>query len=639
MNPFVESAQFFASELQQFQYYDKYSRFDNELGRRETWIETVDRAVSFLQELSDGRLEDDVYERIRNGILNLQVMPSMRLLASAGPQARRQNISCYNSAYVPLDCISSLVEILILSMNGSGVGYSVESKYVNRFPAIKPQNGFTVNHVVADSTEGWASALKTGLEMWFEGYDVNFDYSLVRPAGSVLRVKGGHASGPEPLRNLLDFCRATIIGNTRLTTLQVHDIACEIGFASISGGNRRTALLSLFDADDQLMLHCKDGNFPSRRWNANNSAVWPNGIDYVMFSDLFDSMVDGARGEPGIFVRENAERTKPEWRSSAEWGSNPCGEVFLRPMEMCNLSVAVARADDTVESLLDKVELATIIGTIQSMATNFPGLRPEWKHNCEEERLLGVDINGQMDSEVARRPVVQRVCRMVATKINQVYAQKLGINRSAAITCVKPSGNSAAMLNCSSGIHARWSDYYIRNARISAYSPLFKVLQHSEVPMDPENGQDWNNMNTAVVHFPVKSPDGAITRSDLTAIQQCAYWLQVKENWTHHNPSVTITYRPEEVYGLSEWLWKHRGKIGGMAFLPADDSKYAQLPYEEITKEEYHKLAQAFPPIDFSKIAQFETHDTTVSAPGCESGVCEWQGEKDLKDLALSVAI
>jgi ribonucleoside-diphosphate reductase alpha chain len=316
---------------------------------------------------------------------------------------------------------------------------------------------------------------------------------------------------------------------------------------------------------------------------------------------------------------------KPARRKEADFGTNPCGEIVLRPWQFCNLSAAVARVDDTFETLRDKVEVATIIGTIQSLATHFPGLRPMWKQNCEEERLLGVDITGQMDSPVAQDAQVKRRLKEIAIEVNRQTALSLGINPSAAITCVKPSGNSSQLLDCSSGLHARWAPYYIRNVRVSAHSPLFKVLRDAGVPMDPENGQTREDATTWVIHFPVKSPEGAITRNQRSAIEQCEYWLQNKLYWTEHNPSCTVTYKPDEVIDLMKWVWDHRDMIGGLTFLPSFDAQYAQMPYVEITKEEYERLAAEFPKIDFSKIWRYEEEDLTTAAQelACMAGVCE----------------
>lgn len=629
---FSESDQYFPTQLQKFQFYDKYARFNYELGRRETWIETVDRAVDFLKELSEYRLPAETYERIRKGILEMKVMPSMRLLAMAGPAARRNNIAIYNCSYMPVDSIDSFVEALIISMSGCGVGYSVESRYVEQFPRIRRQKrNLPKTFVIPDSSEGWAQAVRIGLEAWFNGEDVVFDYSQVRPAGAPLRVKGGRASGPEPLRKMLDFARGRILSRqgSFLRPLDAHDIMCAVGDAAVSGGVRRTAMISLFDYDDHEMQHCKDGDFwrnNSQRWNANNSAVWPEReLQQAEITRFVLDMVESGRGEPGIFNRRAAVENRPARRKPAVFGTNPCGEIILRPYQFCNLTSIVARAEDTLETLVEKAELATLIGTIQSMATHFPGLRSQWKENCIEERLLGVDLNGQMDSLVAQDPEVQERLRKVVVETNQNIAAQLDINPSVATTCVKPSGNSSQMLNSSSGLHARWAPYYVRNVRVGAHTPVMKVLHDAGVPMDPENGQTRENANTWVVHFPVKAPEQAVTRNQHSAIQQCEYWLQNKTHYTEHNPSVTITYKAEEVIDLIKWIWEHQDKIGGMAFLPAFDAQYDQMPYMEINEDTYNQLSKDFPEIDFSKIYRYEEEDLTTAAQefACLAGGCD----------------
>ncbi|KKT40771.1 recombinase [Candidatus Collierbacteria bacterium RIFOXYB2_FULL_46_14] len=618
---FSESDVYFENQIQKFQFFDKYSRFNYDLGRRETWKETVDRSVDFLRELSGGKLESGVYKRIRNSILEMKATPSMRLLAMAGPAARRNNISIYNCSYQPVDSIDSFVEALIISMNGCGVGFSVENRYVENLPRVKRQDGLeTKQMLIEDSTEGWADALRTGLHTWFDGGDIKFDYSALRPAGAILRTKGGRSSGPEPLRKMMEFVRERIFTRqgSFLRAIDAHDIMCEVGNAAVSGGMRRTAMISLFDFDDKEMWDSKSGDFErdnSQRWNANNSAVWPlSGLTQLEVTKQMLEIVKSGRGEPGIFNRQSALDMRPARRAPAEFGTNPCGEIILRPYEFCNLSIAIARREDTYETLKDKVEVASIIGTIQAMATNFSGLRPAWKNNCEEERLLGVDINGQMDSPVAQDSAVQNRLRQVAIETNREVAEKLGINQAAAVTCVKPSGNSSQLFNCSSGIHARWSPYYVRNIRVSTHSSIFKVLKSGGVPMDPENGQTLESANTWVIHFPVKSPDGAVTRKSFSATAQCEYWLKNKINWTEHNPSVTITYHPDEVIDLIKWVWEHRNLIGGMSFLPAFDAAYSQMPYQEIERDDYEKLKAGFPPIDFSKLYRYEEEDYTKAA-------------------------
>jgi ribonucleoside-diphosphate reductase alpha chain len=629
---FNESDAYFPSPIQKFQFFDKYSRFNYDLGRRETWVETVDRTINFLYELAGSRLTSETYRHLRRMILEMRAMPSMRLLAMAGPAARRSNITIYNCSYLPIESIDAFVEALIISMSGCGVGYSVERQYVENFPRIRRQTGFLPVHFhVEDTAEGWADALRFGLEQWMDGGDVFFDLSSLRPAGTPLRTKGGRASGPAPFRSMLTFVRDRILSRqgSFLRPIDAHDIACAIGNASISGGVRRTAMIALFDHDDSQMRHCKNGDFErdnNQRWNANNSAVWPSsGLSQTDFIQHFLEMVGSHRGEPGIFNRESANTMRPHRRERAVFGINPCGEVLLRPWQFCNLSSAIARADDTYGTLVEKVEAATIIGTIQSMATNFPGLRPMWKNNCDTERLLGVDITGQMDCPVVQDAGILERLRGVAIETNRRFAPRLDINQSAAITCVKPSGNSSELLGCSSGIHARWAPYYIRNVRVSAHSPLFRVLRSAGVPMSPENGQTVDTATTWVIHFPVKAPDGAVTRSGRSAVEQCEYWLRNKLHWTEHNPSCTITYRPDEVIDLMKWVWEYRTLIGGLSFLPSSDAHYDQMPYVEVSREEYERMSASFPSIDWSKIFRYEEHDMTTASQelACFAGGCD----------------
>lgn len=632
---FADAKKYFPTPLQEFQYYDKYSRFDWEKGRRETWVETVDRTVDYLYELAGDRVGRDDYESIRKYILEMKVMPSMRLLAMAGPAARRNNITIYNCAASEADSIDSFCEALLISMCGTGYGFSVERRCVEKLPRVKRQIGASRSlYVVEDTTEGWVDALRYGLEHWFDGHDVDFDYSQIRPAGMPLRIKGGTAPGSAPLRQALSIVRGKILarqGNV-VRPIDAHDIMTAIGGCAVSGGVRRSSMISLFDIDDYEMLNCKSGNFEienSQRWNANNSAVWNGEISQRDFMRQFVAMVESGNGEPGIFNRKAAYELSPERRTwVGEPLTNPCGEALLYN-QFCNLSQAIARSDDTYDFLYEKVRLAAIIGTIQSLATYFPGLRDEWKINTERDRLLGVDIAAQMDSPASRSPEVKEKLRNLVVMTNNEYSKKLGINQSVSTTVCKPGGNSSVLLNAASGIHARWSKYYVRNVRVSAYSPIFKVLRDAGAPMDPENGQNEIDANTWVIHFPVKSPDGAITRNDRTAIEQCEYWLENKLYWTEMNPSVTITYKPDEAIDVMQWVWNNRKYIGGMAFLPSFDAdeQYEQLPYIEITEEEYEHRAANFPTIDWSKIYYFETTDQTLASSefACLSGTCDFQ--------------
>lgn len=630
---FEAEKKFFPSPLQQFQFYDKYSRFNWNLMRRETWTETVDRNIDYLQTLvrdQGASLNEEVWTRIRAFMLDQKAMPSMRSLSQAGAPALRNSLAIYNCSYMPVQDIDVFAEAMMVSMAGCGVGFSVERQYVEQFPRIARQTGEVSTHVVEDTSEGWAESLRLGLQEWFAGRDVEFDYSQVRPMGAVLKTKGGRASGPDPLKFVHNFCRERLLQRqgSFLRTLDAHDMMCATGGAAVSGGVRRTAMISLFSWDDEDMRTCKDGAKLDQnpvRWNANNSAVWPEGLTQLEIIQQMTTMAESGRGEPGIFSRANAQRTKPERRADADFGTNPCGEINLRPFGLCNLSIAVARPEDTLTSLAEKVEVAALIGTIQSLATNFPGMREEWKKNCEEERLLGVDVTGHWDSPVARDPQAQMSLKRLAVETNRYYATILGINPAASVTCNKPSGNSSVLLDTSSGIHLRWAPYYLRRTRVSAATPLYRVLRDAGVTMRPENGQTAESADTWVVAWPVKAPEGAPTRKDRTAVEQCRYWLQVKTRWTEHNPSVTITYQPDEVLDVISWVWENRDVIGGMTFLPADDAKFEQMPYEEISRAEYERAVAEFPDIDFSLLSVYEENDMTTAAQevACSSGQCE----------------
>lgn len=641
-NPFAEAAQYFPTPLQQFQFFDKTSRYDYAKGRRETWPETVDRAIAYLTELAP-QMTDWLATTGRRMILTMQALPSMRLLAMAGPAARRQNLSIFNCSYLPVNDVEAFPEMLIISMSGCGVGFSVETQNIAKLPAVATQTGRTEPvHIVADSTEGWADALRAGIKAWWlEGSDIDFDFSQVREAGAVLRVKGGRASGPEPLRELLATFKRILLARQgqQLTSLDCHDMACATGGAAVSGGMRRTAMISLYTKGDQLMRTAKTGDYPSIRWNANNSEVWRTDPSDDEVEAQMRAMFVGQNGEPGIFSGAAAARTmsahrREMWQTDLgvsveeSAGTNPCGEIVLRPFGLCNLSIAVARTDDTPQTLADKVVAAAIFGTIQATATHFPGLRPQWRQNAEAERLLGVDITGQMDCPLLTGPGAADLfaqLRECARQVNVQTSATLGIAPAAAITTVKPAGNSAALLNCSSGVHGRHSAYYVRNARVSAHSPVYHVLRDAGAPLSPENGQTVDNATTWVCAFPCRAPEGAIVKGDLTAKDQLDHWLLNKRHWTDHNPSCTITYRPDEEAYIVQWVKDHREEIGGLSFLPAFDADYEQMPYVEITEDEWRRRVEAFPVIDWSRIALYEKQDTTTSSQEvvCTGDRCE----------------
>ena len=638
---FAADKEFLLSPSQQFNFYDKYSRYNWDLGRRETWIETVDRTVAHLRWEVDqhkpGAIPDEVFDRIHDAILHQRVMPSMRLLAMAGEAAQRNSMSLYNCSYLPVKDIDAFVEAMLISMAGCGVGFSVEREYVEQFPRIKRQKrGEVETHYVDDSTEGWANALRLGLETWWDGGDVKFDFSMIRPAGAPLKTKGGRASGPEPLQRMLDFLRSTIIGRqgSYLRTTDAHLMMCAVGEAAVQGGVRRTAMISLFDWDDHEMRNIKNGgaNMNPLLWNANNSAVWPEDVTDLDIMEQMLEMVRGKSGEPGIFSRTNALKRKPKHRKRAKFGTNPCGEIVLRPYGFCNLTQAVSREGDTEEDLAEKVELATIIGTIQSLSTRFPGLRDEWKANAEEERLLGVDLTAQMECELLRFATpegaeLRERLYQHAVNVNKVWASALGIAQSAAISCNKPAGNSAEFLGESTpnGIHAYHAPFYLRRMTVSATSPLLKVLQAAGAPLEPRSGSTAENATQWIATFPKRAPEGAPTKGGRSAVEQLEFWLLNKEHWTDHNPSCTIDYSDDEVVEMIAWVVKHKDRIGGLSFFPRSDFVYAQAPFEEITEEQYDAAKVEFPELDFSQIYRYELDDMTTAAQelACFAGQCE----------------
>lgn len=634
---FDEDKQYFQTPEQQYMFYDKYSRYSWELNRRETWHETVDRTVNHLRweiaehgtELTDTVTE--MLDRIREGILKMRVAPSMRLLAMAGPAAQRNSMSLYNCSYLPINSIDSFVETMLISMAGCGVGFSVERDYVEQFPRIARQTGEQLpTHIIVDTTEGWGDALRTGLETWWSGRDVDFDASTIRPAGSVLKTKGGRASGPEPLTAMLAAARSIVLARqgTFIRTTDAHMLECWVGEAAVQGGVRRTAMISLFDWDDREMRTVKDGTPPdfamtptgqSVLWNANNSAVWPEDVTELDVMRQLLDMAEARSGEPGIFSRANAIRSLPARRKPAKFGTNPCGEIILRPFEFCNLSQAIARPGDTESDLYDKVELATVIGVIQSLSTRFPGLRPEWQQNCQEERLLGVDLTAQADCELLQNDDTggQLLRKMLATwsvQVSNEWSYIFGINAPVSNTCNKPAGNSAEFYNAANGIHRRKAHFYKRRYTVGTHSPIFRVLMDAGAPLEPRYGSTAENATQWILTIPKKSPDGALVIAGATAVDQCNFWLLNKVHWTEHNPSCTITYREAEFADLVKWIVDHKDQIGGLSFFPASDAIYKQAPFEEIDEDEFINLAINFPQVDYSTIYAYEIEDMTTAA-------------------------
>lgn len=638
----AESKKYFLNVLAEFIYYRTYSRWIEEEGRRETWIETINRYMCFMQENLGDRLSLQEYEEIKQAILNQHVMPSMRLVWSAGKAARTNNVAAYNCSFIAPSRLEDLAEIVYLLMSGTGVGFSVESQSIQQLPIIQRQTGkLLTTHVVGDSKEGWADAFKIGLHVWYEGKDIQFDYSQVRPAGSRLYTMGGRSSGPGPLQSLLNYARTKILGaqGKRLRNIDVHDIICKIGEVVEMGGVRRAALISLSDFDDDDMRQAKSSYFymnEPQRAMANNSAVYMVKPKATEFLKEWLALAMAGTGERGLFNRGSLPKQIParRWKKFEPYwitsGTNPCGEIILRSKQFCNLSEVVARPDDTEATLLKKTRIASLLGTYQSMLTDFPYLSWEWKKNCEEERLLGISITGQWDSPAVRDPKVLGKLRDHAIETNRIYARRFGINESTAVTCVKPSGTVSQLVDAASGMHPRFAGYYIRRVRISATDPLFVMLKEQKFPYYPEVGQDAATATTYVLEFPVEAPEGSKTREDFNAIEQLEYWKMVKENYTEHNPSVTVSVAEDEWIETVHWLYKNWDMLGGLSFLPKSKTVYQLAPFEEITAEEYSMRSKNLPLIDFSHIVIYEREDFTVGAKesACLGSICEIDPEE-----------
>jgi ribonucleoside-diphosphate reductase alpha chain len=643
-----ESKKYFKTELGEFMYYRTYSKWIDAEQRRETWIETVDRYMSFMKENLGNKLKEIEYKEVRESILKQDTLPSMRLLQFAGTAARKTNVCAYNCSFIAPSCFQDLAEIMYILMCGTGAGFSVESSNVQKFPQILMQSGKKLpTHVIPDTKEGWADALVIGMNAWSQGEDIDFDFSQLRPAGARLKTMGGKSSGPEPIRKLLAFTREKMLARQgkRLRNIDVHDITCMIGECVVSGGVRRSALISLSDLDDNDIRDAKKGAFYNtepQRMLANNSAVYMQKPTSAEFMDEWIALMKSGSGERGIFNRGSLATTLPERRIKVlkqyegyfdasgtsiigEIGTNPCGEIILQSKQFCNLTNIVARAEDTEASLMRKMKIATLIGTYQASLTNFGYLSKQWKENCEKERLLGVGLAGQWDSEIARKPEILRKLRDESIRVNKIFAKRFGISESTAITCVKPDGNSSQTFDFSSGMHPRHSKYYIRRIRISATDALFKMLKDQGVPYHPEVGQSLENATTYVMEFPVKAPSGSVFKNDLTAIDQLEHWKIVKLNYTEHNPSVTISVGEDEWIEVAHWVYKNWDIVGGLSFLPRDNHVYQLSPYEAIDEKKYLELSKRLEHIDYSKIITYErTNELDVKKElACVSGVCE----------------
>ena len=631
-----ESSKYFSSPYSECIFYQFYSRWVPELGRRETWIETVDRYMDYMKENLKDKLSAREYEELRQGILNQDICPSMRLLWSSGKACRESNVWAYNCSYIAPTCPQDLGEIMYVSMCGAGLGFAVEWENVQQFPQIKKQvKEKPAIHIVDDSKEGWADAFVLGLKTWFDGRDIKFDYSMIRPAGARLETAGGKASGPKPLMDLMDFARRKILAKQgrRLSNIDMHDIICQIGLIVVAGGVRRSALISLSELEDAEMRDAKKGQFyltEGQRSMANNSAVYNSKPTAEEFLDEWTSLVKSRSGERGIFNRAGLEKQLPARRWEAvknerQIGLNPCGEIYLRSKQFCNLTSIVIRPHDTVATLEKKMELATILGTYQSTLTNFGYLSKKWKENCDAERLLGVSLTGYYDNPIVRDDKVLDKLKADSIETNKKYAKRFGINVSTAITCVKPHGNSGQLLGVGSGMHPWFAPYFIRRVRISHTDTLLSMARDQGVPCLPEVGQSADTATTFVLEFPVKAPEGAVFKDEVSALDLMKEWKRLKEHFVEHNPSATIYVGPDEWLAVGNFVYENWDWIGGLSFLPRSEHVYQLAPYEAISKEEYERRSKVIGKIDFSKLSQYEASDNTTGAKefACVSGVCE----------------
>jgi ribonucleoside-triphosphate reductase len=617
------------NDYQQFIHRSRYARYLEDKGRRETWEETVGR---YMENVVGSKVEQDVADQIRKAILNMEVMPSMRGLMTAGKALERDNVALFNCSYIPCDHPRAFDEAMYILMCGTGVGFTVERQDISKLPTVSDEMHDTdTTIVVEDSKLGWAKAFKELISMLYAGQVPKWDVDKVRPAGARLKVFGGRASGPEPLISLFKFCVKTFKGavGRKLTSIECHDIMCKIGETVVVGGVRRSALISLSNLSDDRMRHAKSGawweNNPQRSL-ANNSVCYTEKPDMLAFMKEWQAMYESQSGERGIFNRIAAKKQAGKngrRDTNHDFGTNPCSEIILRPYQFCNLTEVVCRADDTFETLKRKVELATILGTIQATFTDFRYLRSIWKRNTEEEALLGVSFTGLMDSPLKDMYYESsdqlEALKQHAVEVNKLWADRLGINQSTAITCVKPSGTVSQLVDSASGLHPRFSDFYIRRVRNSINDPLTQFLASQGVPWE----MDKVSPNTAVFSFPQKSPDGAVCKDGLTAIQQMEYWKHIQDNWCEHKPSITVYYGADEYMELGAWVWEHFDEVSGVAFLPRLEHTYEQAPYEEITKEQYEELRSSMPTIDWSQFTEAEDNTEGSQTLACFGSSCE----------------
>jgi ribonucleoside-triphosphate reductase len=609
---------------QQFIHKSRYARWLNGEERRESFSETVER---YMVEVVNPIVGDsETLVMIRDAILNLELTPSMRAMMTAGPALHRDNTCAYNCAYLPVDDPKAFDEAMFILLCGTGVGFSVERQYVSKLPEV-PEKLFESDTtiVVKDSKEGWAKAYRQVLSLLWAGEIPKWDVSKVRPAGAKLKTFGGRASGPAPLVDLFNFTidKFNTSKGRKLSSIECHDIMCKIGEVVVVGGVRRSAMISLSNLSDDRMRHAKSGQWwetQGQRSLANNSVCYTEKPDMETFLREWTALIESKSGERGVFNRVASKRQAAKngrRNPNFEFGTNPCSEIILRPNQFCNLTEVVVRGTDTIEDLTRKVQLATILGTIQSTYTHFPYLRKIWQKNTEEERLLGVSLTGIMDNPLmtTKNQGLESTLdylRGVAVETNAIWSKKLGINQSTAITCVKPSGTVSQLVDSASGIHTRHSDYYIRTVRGDNKDPLTQFMSDMGIPNEACVSKPDT---TTVFSFPVKAPEGAVTRDDMSALEQLETWLVYQRHWCEHKPSVTITVREEEWLEVGAFVYKNFDEMSGVSFLPHYDHVYQQAPYQEVDKEAYDTMLPLMPKeIDWAKLADFEKEDSTKSS-------------------------
>ena len=631
---------------QEYIHLSRYSRYDYQKNRRETWEETVDRYFNFfkghLLEQCEFKVPPSVITNIKNAILNLEIMPSMRCLMTAGEALRRENVAGYNCSYIAIEGFRSFDELLYVLMNGTGVGFSVERQYVQNIPVINEEFYDTDTIImVSDSKLGWAKAFRELIYLLAAGQIPKWNLTRVRSAGSPLKTFGGRASGPEPLEDLFKFCVNIFKGaaGRKLTSLEAHDICCKIAEIVVVGGVRRSALLSASNLSDDRMRHAKSGRWWEsnvQRALANNSACYTEKPDMGIFMEEWKSLYESKSGERGIFNRNAAkEQAARNGRRDPdqEFGTNPCSEIILRSREFCNLTEMVIREDDTHETLKQKVKFATILGTWQSTLTNFKYLNKKWKENCDEERLLGVSMTGIMDCPLTHSynnglGDLLKELKQVAIDTNKEWAKKLNINQSVAITCVKPSGTVSQLVDSASGIHARHAPYYIRTVRADKKDPLAKMMHDQGFPVEDDVTKPDH---TWVFSFPIKGPERGIYRKDMSAIEHLELWKIYQDNWCEHKPSITVSVNEDEWLAVGAWVYKNFNKMSGVSFLPFADHSYRQAPYQDCSKQEYETLLKKMPDdIEWAKLSEYEEKDMTH---GSQELACNAEGGCEIVDL------